>query len=149
MNVLRLDRQEPARPSHPPTLPSGPPPVPEKSLRGDRKWLTAVALALLAALAASPFAWSRFMVSDIPAGFARSNGRIEAERVDIATKLAGRIKEVLVKEGDAVAIGQVLARMDTIELEAQIHEAQAAVRQQVMIIHSPPLEMQGELAGRM
>ena len=31
----------------------------------------------------------------LPPGFAKSNGRIEATQIDIATKLAGRIKEVL------------------------------------------------------
>lgn len=66
-----------------------------------------------------------------PSKFASSNGRIEAERVDIAAKLAGRLKEVLVKEGDTVTAGQVLARMDLAEIEAQLREAEAAVRQAV------------------
>jgi HlyD family secretion protein len=65
----------------------------------------------------------------LPEGFAMSNGRLEADRVDVATKLPGRLKEVLVKEGDTVDVGQVLARMDTAELEAQLHEAQASVNQ--------------------
>jgi HlyD family secretion protein len=58
-----------------------------------------------------------------------TNGRLEAERLDVATKLPGRLKEVLVQEGDAVKVGQVLARMDTAELEAQLHEAEAAANQ--------------------
>ena len=48
---------------------------------------------------------------------------------DIATKFPGRVKEVLVAEGDTVTAGQVLAKIDTAELEAQLHEAQAAIRQ--------------------
>lgn len=64
-----------------------------------------------------------------PVAIVTSNGRIEAERVDIATKAPGRLKDVLVKEGDTVTAGQALARMDTAELEAQIREAEAAVRQ--------------------
>ena len=47
-------------------------------------------------------AWRTYSVSDLPPGFAKANGRIEAERVDVATKLAGRLQEVLVKEGDTV-----------------------------------------------
>ena len=78
---------------------------------------------------AAYIAWSALKPSGVPVGFARSNGRIEAERLDIAAKLSGRIKEVLVKEGDAVTLGQVLARMDTAELEAEIRQAQAAVVQ--------------------
>ncbi len=64
--------------------------------------------------------------SDPPEGFARTNGRIEAERVDIATKFAGRLQSVLVKEGDYVKAGQVLAKLETAELEAQLKEAEAS-----------------------
>lgn len=87
------------------------------------------ALALAAIVVGVLVAWSRGASNEVPPGFARSNGRIEAERVDIAAKLPGRLKEVLVKEGDTVTLGQVLARMDTAELEADIRQAEAAVRQ--------------------
>jgi len=58
-------------------------------------------------------------------GFAKGNGRIEAKEVDIATKYAGRVAEVGVEEGDAVRCGQVLARLDTKEEEAQLRVAEA------------------------
>jgi HlyD family secretion protein len=74
-------------------------------------------------------AWRLVSPGDVPAGFAKANGRIEAERVDVATKLAGRLAEVLVKEGDTVTAGQVLARMDTAELDAQLADAKATVVQ--------------------
>ncbi|MBZ0215428.1 MAG: biotin/lipoyl-binding protein, partial [Fimbriimonadaceae bacterium] len=75
------------------------------------------------------FVWLEFKPVELPPGFAKSNGRLEAERVDIATKFPGRVKEVLVNEGDTVAAGQVLARMDSAELEAQLQEAEAAVQE--------------------
>jgi HlyD family secretion protein len=53
------------------------------------------------------------------------NGRIEAVEIDIAAKTAGRIKDILVNEGDFVTAGQIVARMDTGVLEAQRREAQA------------------------
>ena len=53
------------------------------------------------------------------------NGRLEATEVSIATKLAGRIEEVMVNEGDFVTRGQPLARMQTNVLEAQLAQAQA------------------------
>ena len=66
--------------------------------------------------------------------FAVSNGRIEATEVDIASKIAGRIDTILVKEGQFVREGEVLAKMDTrvlqeqrMEAIAQIKEAQSAV----------------------
>jgi HlyD family secretion protein len=74
-------------------------------------------------------AWRKLAAGGLPAGFASANGRIEAERIDIATKLAGRLKEVLVKEGDNVAVGQTLATMDTAELDAQLNDAKATVKQ--------------------
>ena len=72
-----------------------------------------------------------------PGGFASSNGRIEATEVDIASKIAGRIDTILVKEGQFVHRGEVLARMDTrvlneqrLEAAAQIKEAESAVGRQ-------------------
>ncbi len=61
--------------------------------------------------------------------FASGNGRIEATEVNLATKLAGRLVEVDVEEGDFVDKGQVLARMDTKTLDADLREANAAVTQ--------------------
>lgn len=87
-----------------------------------------VALAAAAAVAvATAVTWIILRgPSDPPDGFAKTNGRIEAERVDIATKFAGRLKTVLVKEGDLVKAGQLLAELDTAELQAQLKEAEAS-----------------------
>jgi HlyD family secretion protein len=91
----------------------------------SRKVLAGLAAGGLAIVAA--LMWFALRApSDPPEGFARTNGRIEAERVDIATKFAGRLKSVLVKEGDFVKEGEVLAKLDTAELEAQLKEAEAS-----------------------
>lgn len=58
---------------------------------------------------------------------ASSNGRIEAQSVDVAPKYAGRITEVLVHEGDVVEAGQVVARIDDRDAQAQVLVARAAV----------------------
>jgi len=87
-------------------------------------------LVIVAALAAGGwFAWKHWRSSDDLAGFAWSNGRIEATEVNVATKLSGRLVEVIVEEGDMVTRGQVLARMDTATLEADLREAEATARQ--------------------
>jgi len=57
--------------------------------------------------------------------FVSSNGRIEATEVDIATRLPGRINDILVEEGAFVTAGQVLATMQVQTLEAQWREASA------------------------
>lgn len=74
-------------------------------------------------------AWTvLFRPSDLPPeGFSRGNGRIEAGLIDISPRLAGRVAEVRVREGDLVQKGDVLAVMDTAELRAQLARADAAV----------------------
>jgi HlyD family secretion protein len=42
----------------------------------------------------------------------RLNGRLEAPLVDLAPKVAGRVVEVLVREGDRVKAGDVLVKLD-------------------------------------
>lgn len=108
-------------------MPAWPPNLP-----GSRPSLKTLVLVLLVAGvvgAGGYLAWRKLSTPSLPPGFARANGRIEAERVDVATKLAGRLKDVLVKEGDTVKRGQTLAVMDTAELEAQINDAKAEARQ--------------------
>ena len=92
-------------------------------------WCLIGLLAVIAALI-----WWALRPPGLPQGFASSNGRIEATEVDIATKTAGRIDAILVKEGQFVHKGEVLARMDIrvlneqrLEAAAQIKEAQSAV----------------------
>ncbi|OKH89543.1 HlyD family secretion protein [Thalassospira sp. TSL5-1] len=61
----------------------------------------------------------------LPDYIASGNGRIEAEEIHVATKYAGRVSQVLVDEGDMVQAGDVLAKMDTSELDAQLAQAMA------------------------
>lgn len=56
-----------------------------------------------------------------------SNGRIEAQTVDVATKYAGRIDSIAVSEGDLVAAGDVIAQMETRDTQAKLNGAKAAV----------------------
>ena len=54
---------------------------------------------------AAVVAWWLLRPAGVPEGFAVSNGRIEATEVDIASKIAGRIDTILVKEGQFVREG--------------------------------------------
>ncbi len=73
-------------------------------------------------------AWYVLSKPALPAGFSAGNGRLEANQVYVATKYPGRVKDVLFDEGDTVETGQVVARMDTSALEAQLREAQAQIQ---------------------
>ena len=59
----------------------------------------------------------------LPPGIASGNGRVEAKLVDVAAKEPLRIQEILVNEGNLVERGQVLVRLDTATLNAELAEA--------------------------
>ena len=91
-------------------------------------WILLVILAL--AVGGLGFlAWQQLRPQGLPQGIAGSNGRIEATEIDIAAKLAGRISEILVREGQFVRRGEDLVKMDTSVLEAQLREAKAQLEQ--------------------
>ena len=73
-------------------------------------------------------AWELLKPKGLPEGFASGNGRIEATEVDIDAKIAERIRDVLVHEGDLVRPGQLLVQMDTDVLMAQRREAEAELQ---------------------
>ncbi|MCL2344568.1 MAG: HlyD family efflux transporter periplasmic adaptor subunit [Desulfobulbus sp.] len=89
------------------------------------------ALAAIAVAAGAYFAWGLIAERGPGAGFVNGNGRIEATEIDIATKLPGRVQEVLVREGDFVTAGQTLAHMQIDALEAQRREAEAQRQQAI------------------
>ena len=93
-----------------------------------RRWLRGALLLLLPAVIAAGYWWSH-AGNGLPAGLAMGNGRLEADEVDIDTKFAGRIAQLLVDEGDLVKPGQVVAVMDTRDLDASLKRSQSLVEQ--------------------
>jgi HlyD family secretion protein len=139
----------------------------ELAVRPPIRWIV-VAIALFAAVLGTLFLVKyatevqglstslvgRLRGPKLPAGFASGNGRIEATEYDIATKRPGRIATVAVREGDMVEADQVLARMDTRDLEADLHEAEAQAaqaredrRRAVATVTQRESEVQSALAG--
>ncbi|HTJ65198.1 MAG TPA: HlyD family efflux transporter periplasmic adaptor subunit [Alphaproteobacteria bacterium] len=89
-------------------------------------------LALAAAGAAAFGAglyWWEHRSPGIPAGIAWSNGRIEADEIDIQTKFPGRLAALYADEGDHVVRGQILAEMDTRDQVDTLHRDEATARQ--------------------
>jgi HlyD family secretion protein len=64
----------------------------------------------------------------MPTGIVKAEGRIEATQVDVSSKHAGEVVDIAVQEGDKVAVGQVIARLRSPELEAQLKAAQSDLR---------------------
>lgn len=59
-----------------------------------------------------------------------ANGSIEpAQLVNVSPKKTGILKELLVKEGQSISKGQIIAKMDDSELQGQLIEAQGKLEQ--------------------
>ncbi|MBD2315092.1 efflux RND transporter periplasmic adaptor subunit [Desertifilum sp. FACHB-1129] len=55
-----------------------------------------------------------------------ANGTVQpAKRVNLSPKLSGRLAEVYVEQGQKVQRGEIIARMESAEIEAQLSQAQA------------------------
>jgi HlyD family secretion protein len=91
----------------------------------ERKHRFAGIVVLVVACSGGWLLWRQLHPVGLGPGFASANGRIEATEIDVSTKLAGRILDVLADEGDFVTAGQVVAHMDTDTLTAQHREAVA------------------------
>ena len=87
--------------------------------------LVTLLLIVIAAVAA------RFLLrkTDPLPGLTYGNGRLEATEADIATKVAGRLAKVLVREGDHLKANQIAAQLDAEDLAAQLRAAESAVQQ--------------------
>jgi HlyD family secretion protein len=111
---------------------------PEKR-RGPRGWLWLAAVAVVAAGAAAYFAAGRSIgpkkvevvtASIVTEGQATTvltaTGYVEAERkADLSPKITSRITQLNVTEGTRVRKGDVIARLDSTDLDAQLAEARA------------------------
>ncbi len=79
------------------------------------------------AIAASLFGWSRLRDGRSD-GVLRLSGNVEVTDVDVSFKVPGRVKTRLVDEGMPVAAGQVVATLDSEDLERELglREAETA-----------------------
>ena len=107
-------------------VPATIPPAPGQRRLRASVWLLAL---LLAGGGGAGFYWWKHAQSQLPPGIRFGNGRLEADEIDIDTKFAGRIAELHAEIGDMVTAGQVVARMDTRDLQETLKKAQAQVKQ--------------------
>ena len=95
-----------------------------KISKSTLKWITLFGAAAVIAFAG---VWYWQSQQGLPKGIASGNGRIEAKLVDVAAREPLRVKEILVDEGALVKPGQVLVKMDTVTLEAELAHANQEV----------------------
>jgi len=110
--------------------PTPPPPKRPGWFKRHRIFKRLAYLIILAGLGVGGVAAYRYFTRPLlPPGFAGGNGRLEANQIYVATKYPGRVKDVLFNEGDTVEAGQVVARMDTSALDAQLRQALAQIQE--------------------
>lgn len=124
-----------APPADPEPAPVDPEPPPPSLLQRARRYLIPVVIIISLAVAAL-VAWQMLRPQGPGKGFASGNGRLEATEIDVAAKLAGRVEDILVVEGDFVDAGQTLAHMQVQTLEAQRDEARARLQQSITAVAS-------------
>jgi HlyD family secretion protein len=99
-------------------------------IRGAKRVLMVLTISAIAS--GGIYASERLKQGSLPEGIAAGDGRIEGVEISIATKIPGQIAEILADEGDFVTAGQVLAYMDTENLQARYREADAQSRRAVL-----------------
>ncbi len=85
-------------------------------------------------LAIAIFAWRYYI--NIRDYVSTDDAYVDADRVSVSSKLLGRIEQLTVDEGDTVMAGQIIVRLDDIDLRAQESQAKAAVifaRQNILL----------------
>jgi len=97
--------------------------------RGARRFRVLIAIAILIAGGGAGYYWWQRLHPPLPSGIVFGNGRLEADEINIDTKYAARIAEMLADQGDLVKAGQVVARMDTRDLQASLKRSQAQTEQ--------------------
>jgi membrane fusion protein, multidrug efflux system len=79
----------------------------------------------LVVLAIAIFAWKYYI--QLRDYVSTDDAYIDADRVAVSTKILGRINQLTVDEGDSVLQGQILVRLDDIDLRAQEAQAKASL----------------------
>lgn len=124
------ERAHPVVPA--PGLPATVPFAPAQTRRRLR--FSALLLATVLAAGGGGIYWWKHSHPQLPPGISFGNGRLEADEIDISTKFAGRVAEIRAEIGDMVTTGQVVARMDTRDLQESLKKSQAQVEQAQRLI---------------
>jgi len=97
---------------------------------GSSKKMIKAVLALVVVSAAGGSIWYFFLrTTKGPHNVIKVSGRIEGDDATVSSKIAGRIREIHVREGDKVTAGQVIAVIDDEQVRAREEQEQSRVSQ--------------------
>ncbi len=132
-------------PTAAPAPPAPPAAAPQQKWK---KWLL-IGAVIVVLVIAGVFIWKMLHPAGFGDGFVSGNGRLEATETDVSTKLAGRILDILVKEGDVVTAAQPLAHMQVQTLAAQREEATARLQQATTAIASAEAQVEARRSDQL
>ena len=92
-----------------------------------KRWTKVVAIATLIIALIAVWTIVRQARAKPPEGVLEASGRIEGEEVLIASKVGGRLTRLLVRDGDAVKAGQLVAVLQAPELDARLRQAASGI----------------------
>src|SRR5262245_9519333 len=95
----------------------------------SKKILKPIAALLVLVIAGGAIWYFLIRTPPTPHNLLKLSGRIEGDDTTVATKVAGRIREIKVREGDQVKAGQVLAVIDDEQIRAREQQEQSNVLQ--------------------
>jgi HlyD family secretion protein len=73
-------------------------------------------------------------VEDIKRSILASGTLVYKEQVQLRSEVIGQVKEMLIEEGDAVVVDQVLMRLEPTTFKADVEQQKAYVRMQTIAI---------------
>jgi HlyD family secretion protein len=98
----------------------------EPAAKENHKFNPRILLGVVVIAALGYFGWRQLAPAPVPT-MLRVSGRIEADETDIGAKTGGRVSQVLVREGDVVNRGQLIAVIEDDEVNQQLQAAIAQV----------------------
>ena len=100
-----------------------------------------ILLAIVLAGSAVTAWWLWGRQEPLPEGLVQANGRIEGDHYTVASKVAGRIVRLLAHEGDWVKRGQILLKLDDVQIRAKVEQAKAAVKASEALLKAARIDL--------
>jgi len=107
----------------------------------NRGWLWSLAAVIV--LAVGSYSLYRYLAPvPLPDGILYGNGHVEGTEVRVAAEVGGQVLESALVEGETVATGDWLARIDPADYQIALKQAQA----DILTLHSESTALEDELA---
>ena len=103
-------------------------------------WLGFVVLFLV--VVAAYFIYLKLNPKKLPPNLVMGTGRIDGDLININTKYPGRLKLLAVDEGDRITKGQLIAKLQSKEYEAQLKAIEAEIKAKQKEIEAQKVQLQ-------